>query len=162
MDSARALADRDKYEFQWWACGIVDAQPYQGKKKGADSGTDGIIYFQDNPKGSAEKIIVSVKGGENVTRTQIADLKNTVEREKAKLGLFVTLTPPTKPMLTEATSAGFYDSPDGRSYPKIQILTIEGPLNGTESPTYPDFSRGELTHKKARTEQEKGKQGKLM
>lgn len=162
LDSARALAARDKYEFQWWACGIVNAQPYQGKKKGADSGTDGIIYFQDNPKGEAEKIIVSVKGGENVTRTQIADLKNTVEREKAKIGLFVTLTPPTKPMVTEATSAGFYESPNGRSYPKIQILTIEGLLNGTELPKYPDYSAGELTHKKARTEQERGKQGKLI
>lgn len=162
LDSARALAMRDKYEFQWWACGIVNAQPYQGKKKGADSGTDGIIFFQDNPKGNAEKIIVSVKGGENVTRTQIADLKNTVDREKAKLGLFVTLTPPTKPMQTEATSAGFYESPNGRSYPKIQILTIEGLLNGTESPKYPDLALGELTHKKARTEKERAKQGKLI
>ncbi|HKG58893.1 MAG TPA: DNA methyltransferase [Pyrinomonadaceae bacterium] len=40
LDSARDLAIRDKYEFQWWACSLVNAQPYQGKKKGADSGID--------------------------------------------------------------------------------------------------------------------------
>ena len=65
LDGARDLAARDKYHFQWWACALVGAQPYQGKKKGADSGIDGVIYFQDD-KGPAKKIIVSVKGGENV------------------------------------------------------------------------------------------------
>ena len=32
---ARNLAERDKYQFQWWACSLVNAQPFQGKKKGA-------------------------------------------------------------------------------------------------------------------------------
>ena len=50
---------------------------------GADSGIDGLIYFQDDAKGD-KKIIVSVKGGETVHRTMIADLKNTVEREGAQ------------------------------------------------------------------------------
>ena len=66
LDGARDLAARDKYHFQWWACALVGAQPYQGKKKGADTGIDGVIYFSDD-KGPAKKIIVSVKGGENVT-----------------------------------------------------------------------------------------------
>jgi len=48
LDSARDLATRDKYEFQWWACSLVKAEPYQGKKKGADTGIDGVIYFQDD------------------------------------------------------------------------------------------------------------------
>jgi len=54
---------------------------------------------------------VSVKGGETVGRVMIADLKNSVEREKAEIGLFLTLTPPTHSMVTEAASAGFYESP---------------------------------------------------
>jgi len=91
IDGARDLANRAKYQFQWWACTLVNAQPYGGKKKGADSGIDGLIYFQDDAKGAAKKIIVSVKGGENVHRDMIADLKNTVDREKAQIGLFVTL-----------------------------------------------------------------------
>ena len=65
LEGARELAARDKYEFQYWACSLVNAQPYQGKKKGADSGIDGLIFFQDD-KGQSKKIIVSIKGGENV------------------------------------------------------------------------------------------------
>lgn len=162
LDGARDLAARDKYHFQWWACALVGAQPYQGKKKGADSGIDGLIYFQDETKGAAKKIIVSAKGGENVNRAMVADLKNSVEREGAQLGLFVTLTPPTKPMQVEAVSAGFYDSPHSGSFEKIQILTIEGLLNGTEAARFPDMSRGGVSFKKARVEEETAVQKKLI
>ena len=149
LEGARDLAMRDKYQFQWWACSLVNAQPFQNKKKGADGGTDGLIYFQDDATG-AKKIVVSVKGGDSVGRTMIADLKNTVEREKAQMGLFVTLAEPTKPMRDEAASAGFYTSPaNGQQYPKIQILTIEGLFNGTQRPLYNDLSQGGLTFKQA-------------
>ncbi len=162
IDGARDLAARDKYQFQWWVCSLVGAQPYQGKKKGADTGIDGIIYFHDG-EGPAGKIIVSVKGGEHVTRTMVADLKNSVERDKADIGLFVTLTTPTKPMVKEAVSAGFYESVHfpGKEYPRIQILTIEGLMNGTERPRYPDLSGGGMTFKKAAREKSKKEQGAL-
>ena len=101
LDGAKELASRDKYQFQWWACSLVNAQPYQGKKKGSDGGIDGLIFFQDDETG-AKKIIVSVKGGEHVSVTMVKDLIATVEREKAAIGLFVTLAVPTKPMVTEA------------------------------------------------------------
>ena len=52
-------AERYKYQFQWWACSLVDAQPYQGRKKGSDTGIDGIDLLQDDNK-EAKKIIVSV------------------------------------------------------------------------------------------------------
>ncbi len=155
LDGARDLASRDKYQFQWWACSLVGAQPWQDKKKGADRGIDGIIYFQDE-KGIPKKIIVSVKGGETVGRTMIADLKNSVEREKAQIGLFVTLAAPTREMVKEALTAGFYESPNFKSgeYPKIQILTIEGLLNGSQRPRYPDLSQGAYTFKRATQELE--------
>jgi hypothetical protein len=160
IDGARDLAIRDKYEFQYWACDLVNAQPFQNRKKGADTGIDGIIFFQDDNK-SAKKIIVSVKGGEHVTRTMLADLKNSVDREHAHLGFFVTLAEPTEPMNKEAVSAGFYESPIGKSFPKIQILTIEGLLSGRQSPQYPDLSRGGLSFKKPKTERQKGEQPEL-
>ena len=43
LDGARALAEADKYQFQWWAVSLVDAVPYAGKKKGADTGIDGWL-----------------------------------------------------------------------------------------------------------------------
>ena len=156
LEGARDLALRDKYQFQWWACSLVNAQPYQGKKKGADSGIDGLIFFQDELN-SVKKIIVSVKGGESVSVSQIRDLKGTVDREKAAIGIYITLAEPTRPMQTEAVSAGYYDSPLGTSYPKIQILTIEGLLSGQQNAEYPDLARGGLTFKKSKpTEKDPG------
>jgi hypothetical protein len=128
IDGARALAHADKYEFQWWAVSLVNAVPYGGKKKGADSGIDGHIYFKPDGR-TTEKAVVSVKGGENVSVPMIRDLGHVVEREKAKIGLFITLTEPTKPMQTEAVKTGFYETPYGK-FPKIQILTIEELFTG--------------------------------
>jgi site-specific DNA-methyltransferase (adenine-specific) len=161
VDGARDLAQRDKYQFQWWACSLVNAQPYQGKKKGADGGIDGIIWFQDDTSGP-KKIVVSVKGGENVGVSMIRDLAHVVEREKASIGFFVTLAPPTKPMTTEAVTAGFYHSKHyNKDYPKIQILSIEGLLSGKERPDYPDLTMGGQTFKKAKVEKKEQGQGEL-
>jgi site-specific DNA-methyltransferase (adenine-specific) len=122
LEGAAALAEQDKYQFQWWAVSLVNAVPYGGKKKGADSGIDGFIYFKPDGK-TTEKAIVSVKGGGNVSVPMIRDLAHVVDREKAKIGVFITLAEPTKPMQTEAVKTGYYETPYGK-YPKIQLLTI--------------------------------------
>ena len=136
--SAQALAtdseNSGRYQFEWWALGLVDARPAQGRKKGADSGIDGYINFFDDNSGKAKRIVVQVKSG-HVNRGQIATLKGDMEREKAEIGLFITLQPPTRPMDAEAASAGFYVSEPFEGapmehYPRIQILTIEELLNG--------------------------------
>ncbi|MDO9082549.1 MAG: DNA methyltransferase, partial [Humidesulfovibrio sp.] len=134
LAGAQDLARRDKFQFEWWACSLVNAQPYGGKKKGADSGIDGLIFFQDG-SGADQKIIVSVKGGDKVQVPMIRDLGHVVEREKAAIGLFVTLAKPTEPMRKEAVKTGYFECERAnRGFPKIQILTIEGLLNGTERP----------------------------
>ncbi|MCX8517875.1 MAG: DNA methyltransferase, partial [Rhodoferax sp.] len=161
IDGARELAGRDKYQFQWWACSLVNAQPYQGKKKGADGGIDGLIFFQDEAKGH-KKIVVSVKGGSSVDVAMVRDLAHVVLREKADIGLFLTLTPPTKPMVTEAVKVGYYTSPGtGNAFPKVQILTIAGLLNGTERALFPDLSQGASTFKKAEREEQPGQQSSI-
>jgi len=160
LDAARDLAERDKYQFQWWACSLVNAQPFGGKKKGADGGIDGVIYFQDE-KGPAKQIIVSVKGGNNVSVAMIRDLAHVVEREKAAIGIFITLAPPTRPMQTEAVKCGYYESPMGRSYPKVQILSVEDLLSGQVRAEYPDLMLGGLNFKKAQREKEQDTQERL-
>jgi site-specific DNA-methyltransferase (adenine-specific) len=151
IESARDLAIRNKYQFQYWACSLVNAQPFQGTKKGADSGIDGLIFFQDEKAGT-KKIVISVKGGEHISVAMMRDLAHVIEREKASIGLFITLTEPTKPMTKEAIGVGFYDSPFGKKYQKLQILTIENLLNGTQRAEYPDLAMGAHTFKKAKTE----------
>jgi site-specific DNA-methyltransferase (adenine-specific) len=158
LDSAQDLFNRDPYQFQWWAISLVNAQPYQGKKrKGADSGIDGIIYFDDFDSGKSEavikKIIVSVKGGKNINAAMIRDLRGTMEANKAVMGFFITLTPPTKPMEQEAVKSGFYLAGNGKEYPVIQIFSIEGLINGNEYPKYYDLSLGKSTFKQAQKEE---------
>ena len=128
LDGARALAAQDKYQFQWWAVSLVDAVPYGGKKKGADSGIDGFIYFKPDGK-MTEKCIVSVKGGDHVDVKMVRELAQVVNREKAKMGVLITLADPTGPMKKEAIGEGFYKTEYGE-YPKIQILTVADLFNG--------------------------------
>ncbi|MDP9112069.1 MAG: restriction endonuclease [Acidobacteriota bacterium] len=156
IEGARALAAQDKYQFQWWAVSLVNAVPFGGKKKGADSGIDGLIYFKPDMR-STEKAIVSVKGGENIGVTMIRDLGHVVDREKAKIGLFITLAEPTGPMRTEAVKAGFYETVHGK-FPKLQILTIAELFDG-KLPKVP-WSDPE-TFKKAAKETEGGTQDQL-
>lgn len=127
IDAARDLAARDRYQFQWWAVSLVNAQPYGGKKKGADTGIDGKVFFKPDGK-RTEVAIVSVKSG-GVGVTMIRELKSVIEREKSPMGLFLTLAPPTDPMKVEATAAGFYETLWGK-HPRIQILTIAELLDG--------------------------------
>jgi site-specific DNA-methyltransferase (adenine-specific) len=153
--SAQDLARRDKYQFQWWACSLVKVPPYQGKKKGADGGIDGLRYISDldeNKRDIKRKIIVSVKGGDNVSVSMVRDLIGTMSTNKADLGFFVTLAEPTKAMITEATKAGFYRAANGKDYPRVQIFTIEDLLSGVKKPEYLDLSLGDITFKRAEKE----------
>ncbi len=131
LASAEALATENRHQFEWWALGLVDARPAHDKKKGADTGIDGYAYFFDDNSGKAKQIIVQVKSG-HVTASQIRDLKGVLDREKAQIGVFITLQEPTKPMLQEAITAGYYVPelyPD-QQYPRLQILTIKELLEG--------------------------------
>jgi Restriction endonuclease len=127
LDGARALALQYKtgYEFRKWALAMIDAQPYKGGKKGGDGGVDGFLYIKPDGK-KTEKVIVSVKGGQSLNPAMVKDLIVTVDQEGAKMGVFLTLEPPTKGMVTQAASAGFY-KPEGwgKPFPKIQIVMVE-------------------------------------
>ena len=124
LAAALDLAARDKYQFQWWAVSLVDALPFGGKKKGADGGIDGLIYFKPDGK-RTEKALVSVKGGKNVDVKMIRDLHSAMEREKAPFGVFICAGLPTKPMEREAASVGQWQNEyTGRSHSRLQILTL--------------------------------------
>ncbi len=155
LGGARALAAQDKYQFQWWAVSLVNAVPFGGKKKGADSGIDGHIYFKPDAK-TTEKAIVSVKGGDNVNVAMVRDLAHVVDREKAKMGLFITLAEATGPMKTEAVKVGFYETDYGK-YPKIQILTIRELFEGKK----PDIPLVDPTFFKKAQAEDTTKQGTL-
>ena len=77
-------------------------------------------------------MLIQVKSG-HVKSGDIRDLVGTVQRENAAMGVFITLEPPSKDMVTEAVSAGFYHSQGWNTdYPRIQILTIAELLKGAK------------------------------
>ena len=133
VGGARALAEQDRYQFQYWAMSLLEAQPReQDRRRGADRGIDGVVHFIDGPRRSTHKAIVQVKSGK-VSSPHMRDLKGTVEREKADLGLFITLEEPTRDMRAEAASAGFYHSDIWqRDYPRMQMRTVAELLAGNE------------------------------
>ena len=150
IGGARQLAENDKFQFQHWALSLVHARPLkEGDGKGADRGVDGLLYFYETERKDIpgrvkeqpllktepvhrEKIIVQVKAGGTGAK-DIRDLIGTVENQKAVGGILITLDKPTKPMRDEAASSGRFESKLWqKDYPKIQIVTIEGLLAGTE------------------------------
>ena len=158
LASAQDLARRDKYQFQWWAVSLVDAMPHGGRKKGADGGIDGVIYFKPDGR-RTEKAIVSVKGGANVGVQMIRDLHSAMEREKAPIGVFITLALPTAAMEREAAAVGrFTAEATGRSHARLQIITLAELFQG-KRPDVPLIDGNAAFRKAAREEK---KQDRLL
>jgi hypothetical protein len=154
LDDARTLAEQDKYQFQWWALGLVGARPAD-QKKGSDRGIDGRLYFHDDNSGKTKQVILSVKGGQHVNVSHIRDLIGVLEREKAEIGVYICLEEATKPMRAEAAQAGYYHSDTwNRDYPKVQILTIAELLDGKQI-DMPPIQQVNQTFRRAK--REKGK-----
>jgi adenine specific DNA methylase Mod len=123
------LARRDKYQFQWWAAWLLGAQTYQSKK-GGDRGIDGNIYYANGPYGHG-RIIISVKGGENLYPSMVRDLSGVVQREPdANMGILVTLNEPSRGMSADAAAAGFVEKSAHGRLPRIQIVTVADLLDG--------------------------------
>lgn len=140
VEGARAMAERKpdgRHLFEAWALTRLGAQPGRTLgARGADQGVDGRIRFP-GAGGRLETVVISVKSG-HVAASMVRDLIGTMQRERAAMGVLLTLTDPTQAMLREAASAGFYRSPiDGRSYPKIVIHTVRELLEEGRPPDLP-------------------------
>jgi DNA modification methylase len=148
VTDAADLAASDPYQFQWWALGLVGARPAE-QKKGADKGIDGRLYFHDEGEGGQTKqIVFSVKAG-HTNVSHIRDLRGVLDREKAALGVLITMEEPTKPMRAEAASAGFYQSPGWHTkHPRLQVVTVEELLLGA-GVDMPPIKHTNVTFKRA-------------
>jgi DNA modification methylase len=129
LAGAQQLAQDDPFQFQSWALGLVGARVTE-QKKGADKGIDGRIRFFDEAAPKPKQVILSVKAG-HTSVPHVRDLRGVLDREKAEIGILITMQEPTQPMKTEAASAGFYQI-EGfpEMYPRLQIRTIRELLEG--------------------------------
>lgn len=116
-----------------------------------------MLYFYEG-KDKREKILVQIKGG-GVQRNDISTLLGDVNNQKFVGGILITLEKPTRAMREEAADAGRYTSKlwHDKDYPRIQILTIEGLLSGTERveapPRMNPFSKSQRERNAATQEQ---------
>ena len=153
--SARYLAEHNglkgRYQFLYWVLGVIDAIPSQGKKKGADSGSDGFIWAFDSPTAKSPfKINVSVKSG-RIPANHIRELAGMLDKHSVRICVLLTLDEPSKEMLADAVAEGFYTYPNGRKFPRIQILTVQDLFDG-KRPDFIDYRDGAAMLKKAQEE----------
>jgi DNA modification methylase len=129
--AALALAERDKYQFQFWAVSKLGGRARGGEdRKGADRGVDGVLTFPDVASGKDQseigprRVIISVKGGQTGP-AHVRELIGTIEANDAAIGVLVTIHPPTREMERAAAEAGLYKSNwgDSATYPRIQVIT---------------------------------------
>ena len=129
--AALALAERNKFQFQYWVVAKLGGTARGGRNRmGPDQGVDGVTTFPerdpddpDSPTLQHKQVIISVKGG-GTGVADVRDLRGVIEREEAAIGVLVTVRQPTRAMINEASAAGVYRSPwTGGTYPRIQILT---------------------------------------
>jgi DNA modification methylase len=146
LPDAEALIKQDRYQFQWWALGLVGARPTD-EKKGADKGVDGRLFFHDDNNGRTKQIVFSVKSGK-VGVNHIRDLKGVMARDEAEIGVFITFEEPSPQTLAESADSGFYKSPWGK-HPRVQILTISDLLSGKRI-DYPPSKQVNVTYKRMR------------
>ncbi len=70
------------------------------------------------------------KGG-NTGVKDVRDLRGVLDREKAAIGVLISLRDPTAAMQTEAASAGFYEhKTNGQKFPRLQLRTVKELLEG--------------------------------
>jgi len=161
VPDAERLAESDPYQFQWWSLGLVGARPVE-QKKGADKGIDGKIIFQGDKAGVFESVILSVKAGHTGV-AHVRDLKGVLEREKAAIGVLISMQEPTSPMKTEAVTAGFYESALwGKKYPKLQLLTVAELLDGRKIEMPPIKQVGATFKKAPKVTQKQNEQSDLL
>lgn len=154
VGAARQLANDDRFQFQAWALSLIKARPLGGAQtdksgaktatKGADKGIDGVMNFITDKSGKAQRILIQVKSGK-VGSPAVRDLVGTLQRENAAMGILITLEKPTKDMIKEAVSAGYFKYLGHNDYPKIQIVTIAELLEGK----MPELPPSSVTFKRA-------------
>ncbi len=147
---ALELARADKHEFELWVLGELDAMPYKGGRKGADTGIDGYLFFRYvvGEKVTDGKAIVEVKGG----GTGVKDVRNldaVVEREGADLGVLVSALKPSGKMYEHAAGKGSVTL-GTKEYPRLQVVWLKDLMEGRARVEYPESGKIEHTKKAPR------------
>jgi site-specific DNA-methyltransferase (adenine-specific) len=125
--SAIKLWQENKYAFQdWW---LLEFEVFS-EGKGADKGIDGIgLYKVGKRANDTLKVAFQVKGGEHISSKDVDALLGILAKFECQAGVFLTIEPPTKPMIETIATSGTVKTPIGM-FPKLQLLTLENFFSG--------------------------------
>ena len=85
-------------------------------------------------------------------------MRGVIDREKAAIGILISLQPATGPMESEAASMGFYEHKlTHQKYPRLQLRTVKELMDGKGIERPSEAAAVDLTFKKA--PESKKKQG---
>ncbi|MCD4732906.1 restriction endonuclease [bacterium] len=157
---AMELARADKHQFELWVIGLLNAQPYKGGRKGADTGIDGYLRYKyivegerDPERGTA---IIEVKGGQTGVK-DIRNLDSVITREQAEQGILVSAVKPTKKMLEHAAGKGLVKL-GFQEYPVMQVIWLKDLMEGKAQVLHPSYR---IDHTKQAPKQEGKNQLKM-
>ncbi len=130
LAGAHALFDANAFDFERWAVTAIGGRA--NEKQVGDKGIDGVIRFPlDNTWKNFSRALISVKGGKSLNPSMTRDLMGTVERDKASMGILITMEKPTPGMVDDANKSGSYTYElTGQAYPKLQLITVAEILAG--------------------------------
>ena len=130
-EGAVDLWKQDPFEFQKWAIEEVDG--FMTSRKTRDGGIDGRIYFEEPNNKDLQSMVLEVKGGKSVNVNILRDLRGVLDREGERMAGLILLHKLSdrkrKNFEKEIATAGFVEI-DGKSYARMQILTIDEILDG--------------------------------
>jgi len=130
VPDAQQLAIEKPFQFQSWAIDLVPGA-WVSPKKSRDRAIDGVAYFDKTGKNKRDgTIYFSVKSGAHVGVTDVRELTSAVTRDKADIGVLISLHKPSSDAMKEAVEMGFFEAPSVGRYRKIQIITIAELLEG--------------------------------
>ena len=145
VEAAQDLWNHDTYHFQQWAVEMVDG--FVTSKRAADGGVDGRLYFDAPTNQDVQSMVISVKGGQNVSIKDLRELKGILDNEEALLGGLIILHPlgphKTRNFNKFMADAGLLKIGPAH-YSKLQLLTVEEILAGKRFETPWVVGRHEL------------------
>ena len=149
--AARALAQRDKFEFEKWVCGQIGAEGMfrEPGQRGADGGVDGLLKIYPiriGKRAKEEYAIVQVKGGK-VTPDSVRALYASVKHYEVTAGVLVCFQDQLRTVENQRSKETFRDT--FGEYPVIQGYSVEDLLTHRllDLPTYGAKRKGGALHR---------------
>lgn len=130
-EGALELWRQDPYQFQKWC--VEQVEGFVNVKKTADDGIDGRIYFEMPGEDVLQCMALEVKGGANIGIADVGYLSSVLRYDNVQMAGLISLHEPGKQQEKnfnlKMALAGEIEI-EGRSYPRMQMLTVREILDG--------------------------------